>query len=278
MIAIVSQVPKKDSQKKENFIFTRQLKLLERALASWPRREAPLLEINCGNGAFLPFFWQCGFDTIATERDEEQRRKALALKLPGLEIYQVTDNALPFDDESFDWVILHIRYKENAALTESMGEALRVAKRGIMLTFWNRSSLPGIWLRLFHKKNAWLENAPSFSQIRHLLAVMQMHSITSFATLWTPDTTWKTGKLCSGLNDRFSFLPFGAWCILRVDFPSGSPVTPLPLRIGGKLAKVEPLLEYAGKPEQAGIWQSARHQSGIRRQASVSNKRDSSKK
>lgn len=229
---------------KAQFIFNMQLRLLQKALAAWPRRDAPLLVVNCGKGEFLPFIWQSGFDAVATEKNAALRAQA-ARALRGVEIYAAGDDDLPFEDDSFDWVILHCRQREGQAIRAGLEQALRVARRGLMLAFWNCSSLPAIWPRLRRQRRDWLNNAPSWHEVRDLLEIAQAGRLTALTTLWLPEFCWREGA--SLVNSWFSWLPIGAWCIMRLELSPLYPVTPLPLRMGGNMEKSAPAFEYAQK-------------------------------
>lgn len=231
-------------ESKEGFVFSMQTRLMQRALAAWPRRGNPLLEINCGEGNFLPFLWQSGFDIVATDLDPNNRGKAQALSIPGLEIYAASDDDLPFDDDSFDWVIWHVRHCELAYIDKCTLEALRVARRGLMFTFWNKASLPAI---LASKKNMRFVHAPSWLVLWRKLGNLYPGRIKAFATLCCPEWTWGKGKITTFINNLLPWLPFGAWCIIRIDLAPLYPVTPLPLQIQRNISKNEPAFEFVHK-------------------------------
>lgn len=221
-----------------------QIRLLEKALAPWPRRDSPLLEINCGDGPFLRFFWQCGFAIAATEEEAEKRGKAMERNVPHLDLRAATDNDLPFEDESLDWVVLHIRHSEPERVEAALLEALRVGKRGIMITFWNRSSLSGLWKRLHRKGVALPECALAPDTVISRLRAFGCGALKIHSTLLLPEFTWKKGNLLGALNFCLSDSPFGAWCIVRAVPGRGTLVTPMPLRLQGQLRHADSPLEY----------------------------------
>lgn len=220
----------------------RQLDLLGKAVAPWPRREAPLLEINCGNGAFLPFLWQAGFDLEASEADPLLADKARARKIPGLIVHAAHDQDIPLENDSFDWVILHLNSNDPTLAASAAAEGIRLARRGFMLTFWNTASLPALYYRLTRKKS-WSGGA-SVWQMGKILAAFHAGRLTNFSTLIFPPGLW--GLSLAGVH--IPGLPLGAWCIIRLDMGPQYPVTPLPLTVGNVINRnTEPVLEYSPK-------------------------------
>lgn len=219
-----------------------QLALLEKALAPWPRRQAPLLEVNCGNGAFLQFLWQCGFDVQGTEIDAALREKAQAARVPGLEIFAAADDDLPFDNDSFDWVILHL--KNPGSLAAGINEGVRLARRGFMLTFWNSSSLPALLWRLCNKKN-WDASATPWRTAWSQMQSPGLGQLAALSTLALPACMWHApwpgGVAIGGF-------PLGAWCVIRLDMGASRPGTPQPLRLDATLPPpAGAVMEYAQK-------------------------------
>lgn len=225
------------------FAMARQMALLEAALASWPRRQAPLLEVNCGNGAFLEFLWRCGFDVRATEADYALRVCAQRREVPALEIHAATDNDLPFDNDEFDWVIVHLKTGEADRIAACANEAARLARRGLMLTFWNSQSFPGLCWRLTHT-SPWTENPAAWWTVWRQLSKLRLGSVSTHSTLAAPVCFWrKQWRLGSGSGRTM----FGAWCAIRLDMGPALPVTPLPLRLNSSLRGAEPVMEYSSE-------------------------------
>lgn len=218
-----------------------QLALLQKALAPWPRRQAPLLEVNCGNGIFIPFLWQCGFDVHGVEAEFALRQTALRRPVPGLVVHAAQDTGLPFDNDSFDWVILHLKKPQN--LAASAEESIRLARRGFMLTFWNTSSLASLCWSL-KSRQPWAANGANCSVVGQTLR--RLGRLTFLSTLASPVCCWRGSA--TAVTPVINALPVGSWCIARMDFGNVLPVTPLPLRIGAGLRQgPEPALEYIHK-------------------------------
>ena len=221
------------------FAMGMQLEALGTILAPWPRRHSPLLEVNCGNGAFLHFLWQCGFDVQASEADPELRLKACKQPVPELEIHAAQDTDLPFENDAFDWVIIHLKSEDASTIRECAGEAARLAKRGFLITFWNSASLPACIWKMSHKKT-WSENAIPWWRLWRLLHSMKLGHISCVSTLMAPMELWQRQWRLGGS----SVLPFGAWCAIRLDLGPATPGTPMPLRLGAVLSRPEPALEH----------------------------------
>ncbi|NCC94898.1 MAG: methyltransferase domain-containing protein, partial [Opitutae bacterium] len=50
-------------------------------MAPWPRRKQKLLDIGCGTGMFLEFFWSCGFDLTGMDKSPDMLARARDLGL-----------------------------------------------------------------------------------------------------------------------------------------------------------------------------------------------------
>ncbi|MGE9985670.1 class I SAM-dependent methyltransferase [Desulfovibrio sp. SGI.169] len=230
------------------FALSLQMRLLQQSLAAWPRRGARLLEVNCGEGLFLPLLWECGFDVTGTEHAPDLRARAVINAAARAEVEAAADDCLPFEDNDFDWVVLHVAAADADALAASVGEALRVAARGLAVTFWNTASLPGICRRLSGRKTVWPAPGHSWWRVWRLIKAFRTGRLTSLSTLAGPMCTWNRQCVAAPCNTWLRGLPLGAWSVIRLDMAPLRPVTPLPLRLGrGRLRRPEPALEYTQK-------------------------------
>ena len=230
------------------FALSLQMRLLQQSLAAWPRRGASLLEINCGEGLFLPLLWECGFDVTGTERTPCLRAQAAINAAAKAEVEAAADDHLPFEDNEFDWVVLHVTAADGDALAASVREALRVAARGLAVTFWNTASLPGFCRRLSGRKAVWPAPGHSWWRVWRLLRGFRTGRLTSLSTLAGPMRTWNRQCAAAPCSTWLRGLPLGAWSIIRLDLAPLRPVTPLPLRLGrGRLRRPEPALECGQK-------------------------------
>ncbi|MDE5831786.1 MAG: class I SAM-dependent methyltransferase [Desulfovibrio sp.] len=230
---------------KDQALFACQAALLREALASWPRRGAPILEANCGDGAFLPLLWRLGFDVVATEPDAEYRRAAAAQPAPGLEIYAASDDSLPFDNDYFDWVIVHLRKTAPDSDKNAIEEGLRVARRGLMVSFWNTASFASCF-GLCRQKSSARDGWAWFRVWRRLLS-LRAGSLSSFSAVYVPPMAWRD-KTALSLTNRLAFLKiFGGWCLIRLDLDAPETATPLALKIERELPGGSPAFGYSHK-------------------------------
>ena len=144
------------------FALDREKSLLQKLLSPWPRRGHSLLEVGCADGQFLELFWQSGFDVTGLDRHSPllaQARQRLGCRV---DIQVGAADALPYDDNAFDYVALMAPLPAaRTALVDAMAEgeeapgvspardilreAVRVAAKGVMLRCWNPCSLAGLW-------------------------------------------------------------------------------------------------------------------------------------
>lgn len=215
--------------------------LLLASLAPWPRRGRSLLVAGCGAGHFLRPLWHSGFDLTACEASPALREQALRRAPQGVEVAAAAADWLPFDDNSFDWVLLQAEDLPPAAVPAALDEACRVAACGLVVTFWNSASLPWLAWRLSCRRHAWPERSLPFWQLwRRLAARAGRLHISS--CLWRPACRWHLGAGARSVG--LSRLPLGAWCALRLDMAPRRTGTPLPLRLRPRLETSRPVMEY----------------------------------
>lgn len=219
---------------------------MQEALASWPRRGAPLLEVNCGEGEFLPLLWRCGFDVVATEPDAELRKAAASRSVPGLELYAATDDSLPFDNDYFDWVIVHLYKNESPdGDKDAIDEGLRVARRGLMVSFWNSASFPALF-GLSRRKSPF-RSGYSWLHVYHRLVALRIGSLASYSTLFAPRMAWRNKTAVAAGNCLAFLKALGGWCLIRVDLSALNTTTPLGLKIERDARRRAPAFEYSHK-------------------------------
>lgn len=237
---------RKESGEEDDPLLASRAAILQEALASWPRRGAPLLEVNCGEGEFLPLLWRCGFDVVATETEPELRKTAACRGLPGLELYAASDDSLPFDNDYFDWVIVHLYRKDSPDSDKNaIEEGLRVARRGLMVSFWNSASIAALF-ELRGRKPPFRSGYTWLHVYRRLYS-LRAGSLASYAALYAPRMAWRN-KTALAMTNYLAFLKiFGAWCLIRVDLNALNTATPIGLKIENKMRGNSPAFEYSHK-------------------------------
>lgn len=210
-------------------VFGAQQDLLRAVLAPWTRRGAGLLQINCGDGAFLPMLWDGGFDLAACEHDAALRARAAGRAPRGAEILAAADDHLPFDDGEFDWTAIYVDAASPDRLEASLREARRTARRGMAAMFWNAFSLAGLIWRL--SPGGAPVRPQSWRRIRRILRGECPGTITCRSILLGPPALWRGRSRTRTFPAPRVPLPIGAWCILRCDFRPARPLTGLPLRL-----------------------------------------------
>lgn len=215
---------------------------LQADIASWRRRNTRLLEINSGQGLCLQMLWECGFDVTGTAASPDERSAAAANAPYGTEILAASDDDIPVETDAFDWVILHLGEHDAAQMRQAVKEAVRIASRGVVISFWNRSSL----LRALHALGwtritlpcrglyvwqvlAAVRDLPGKKRLSGCLPVPLVSRLFSLLG--------GAGRICTAL--------LGAWTMLRINLDPAASGTPLGLRTGhtGPLAQGAAVME-----------------------------------
>jgi SAM-dependent methyltransferase len=104
-------------------------------------RGASLLDVGCGTGYFSRRFARDGCVVTGADLDPGMVKYAQA-HAAGSETYCVADaQALPFDDQSFDYCVSVTALCFAQDERKALAEMVRVARRGIALGLLNRRSL-----------------------------------------------------------------------------------------------------------------------------------------
>lgn len=122
--------------------------LLDEHLQDLPKGSS-VLDIGCGTGEHLKRCRQLGFNVIGIEPSSEMRTIAQRLN-PGVSILCGTINSLPFQDNSFDFVLVIevLWYLHRMDIQQAYREMLRVLKPGgrLFFTMVNRYALSGFYI------------------------------------------------------------------------------------------------------------------------------------
>ena len=211
------------------FALRQEEKLLQGVIAPWPRRKQKLVDIGCGTGLFLEFFWSCGFDL--TGIDSSPAMLALARDKIGhrADLHVGWAEHLPFEDREFDYAALTtvLEFVDNPG--EVLREAMRVVRKGIVLMFLNRFSMYGCSARLFRKKT-FLSRAHWFSWLEMRGLIQKNLSpglIEARSILLGPPSTWNQAPVFRHVNSLPVFPWLGAVTAVRIDLTAPPAQTPL---------------------------------------------------
>ncbi len=202
-----------------------QVSLLQATLAPWLHKGAAVLDINCGDGRFLPVLLQHGCNVDACEADPALRETAHAAGNGRVDVIAASGDLLPWADNYFDYAIAHLVAADADRLPALVAEMARVAERGIAVTFWNSASLGAL--------GGFAGLAPTslpWWRVRSALKGLGDGVYCARSTLCLPAGTWKAGALASA-NSLCACLPVGAWMVARLDLKPRRTGTPLTLRI-----------------------------------------------
>jgi|LZQN01.1.fsa_nt_gb ubiquinone/menaquinone biosynthesis C-methylase UbiE len=205
------------------FALRQEKKLLNYLISPWPRRKQTLVDLGCGPGTFLNFFWKAGFEVHGVDKSQNMLKQARERTRDKIPLTLADLEHLPFEDNEFDFgaLILVLEFTQNPE--KVLQEACRIVKKGLILASLNKYSLYYLqkgfpWPR--SPKNA-LRQARWYSWLeikkmcKHNLPVAEL---TAKSTL--PGTTclWKNRKYLRPLH--YTFLPpwLGSFIGLRIDF------------------------------------------------------------
>jgi len=214
------------------FALAQEKRLLQHFMTPWTRRQQRLLEVGCGTGRFLQFFWESGFDVAGLDASPamlELSRERMGCKA---DLHVGQAEHLPFEDKEFDVVALLTLLEFCNDPGQVLEEALRVARKAILVTFLNKQSLYGMAKRLsparqsrgFPSKTRWF----SWWEMRRLVVHhADKRPMTAASVLLGPRRTWSAKSSWRRLNCRL-WPPFlGAYSGVRCNLVGEAPLTPI---------------------------------------------------
>jgi SAM-dependent methyltransferase len=217
-------------------------------MAPWTRRQQKLLEVGCGPGRFLQFFWESGFDVSGLDASPAMLELARDRLGHRAELHVGQAEHLPFADKEFDVVALLTLLEFCPDPHQVMREALRVARKALLVTFLNKHSLYALARRSFlhRKKNGFLDKGHWFSwwEINCLLREHAGHRpMIARSVLLGPRRTWSAKSAWRKLNCRLWPPYLGAYAGVRCDLMGEAPLTPI--MAWKQKAKLRPLEQPA---------------------------------
>lgn len=203
-----------------------QVSLLQATLASWLHKGVAVLDINCGDGRFLPLFLQTGCNVDACEADPSLRERASMAGSGRVDVIAASGDHLPWGDNYFDYAVAHMTAEDLDRLPALVAEMARVAERGLAVTFWNTASLAGM-----DNFGGLARGALPWWRVRAALKGHGSGAYSARSTLCLPTSTWKERGPLAPVNSLCTCLPVGAWMVACLDLAPRQTGTSLPLRI-----------------------------------------------
>lgn len=211
------------------FALAAEKRLLEAAVAGWPRRGQKLLEIGCGTGVFLEALWQMGFDVSGLDPSPTMLARARERLKNRADLHLAHGEHLPFEDKEFDFAVLWNALEFCEDPEALLREAARVAAKGILVGFLNRHSLY-FALKGTSRGGGALARARWFSphRLRRLIrAATGTAPRAARSILPGPPSTWTEAHPWKEINGLLLPGCLGSFCALRVDFVNQKPLTPI---------------------------------------------------
>lgn len=218
----------------EAFGIAARQRLLEHAVAEWPRRGQKLIELSCGSGLFLEMFWQAGFDITGVDPSHcliSEAREKLGNRA---DLHIGHGDHLPFFDNEFDYVALVTTLERCDNIPAVLREAMRIARKGMVVAFPNKLSLAWLLCRRRPPALRFGPELPAPGQWyypleirRHLIDVAGRKPMHWSCTLPGPPRTWRPRVPWRWCNGMPFTLPIGAFCAVSVDFVGERPLSPL---------------------------------------------------
>lgn len=229
------------------FVLALQQDLVRQMLDVWPCRGQRLLELGCAGGHFLRLFWEQGFDV--TGLDQHAALLELARQRLGsrVELRQGVFDHLPFDDGSFDIVVMPRLLDTVPDPAAVLSEALRVAAGGVLFGFLNVWSLPGLLHTLpcppGQRRRTQARSALKYYRLAH--ALEPGARLVLRTTLCSPACMWREGRWFRFCSRPPRFLPLGAFGVIRMElnYPPASPVQTLLAKMRFRRPQVASALE-----------------------------------
>ncbi len=238
------------------------LRLTQRTLSPWHRRGHCILQIGFDHVKSLEILWQSGFDVSAVcicsgllESLEAPVRHCVDIEYRSP---QGLDN-LPYADKSFDYVVINLppiqENQQYPPLHSLLGEALRIAGKGILFQGWNPASLVGL-RHTWQKKSlpAYLQACPwhawrdVYTTLRTLHPAQKQapSSIHTQSALFGPLAWWQEHSRLKKLHGLMMPLPMGALMHIRLNLKDQGAMRGMPLFVNplvGEELRASPVTE-----------------------------------
>lgn len=171
-----------------------------------------LLEVGCGTAHFTRWFESLGLECYGLDLSDLMLKEAKKLWLEG-RLFRGESSLLPFKSKSFDTIAFIACMEYMPYLDRVISEAVRVARKGIIIGLMNRWSLPTVRriIQVKMGKNPYYKNAKFYS----ILDMKRMLKDTLGDKYVIP--FWSTTVFPRILEDiQSSLIPFGAFLGIAV--------------------------------------------------------------
>jgi ubiquinone/menaquinone biosynthesis C-methylase UbiE len=149
---------------------------LEKAILGWLlqgfSRLSSILEVGCGTGHFTRWLSEQGLAAVGLDISPAMLVEARALD--GVPLVHGDARRLPFADDAFDLAAFITTLEFLERPQEALAEALRVARRGVMLGVLNRWSVLGLQRRLAGLFRRTVYDAARFYGVGELKRLLQL--------------------------------------------------------------------------------------------------------
>jgi SAM-dependent methyltransferase len=143
---------------------------LRRLLGSFPQARS-VLEVGCGTGHFTRWLGEQRLAAVGLDLSADMLAKAQTLN--GLSFVRGDTHHLPFADGAFDVVAFVTTLEFLSEPQQALMEALRVARRGLLLGVLNRWSLLGLKRRLAERARPSVYRAARFYGVGELKRLLK---------------------------------------------------------------------------------------------------------
>lgn len=215
------------------FALEQERLLVQYLVSEWPRRGHSLLDVGCGTGIFTEMFREYGFDVTGCDNSREMLAASRARLGHQADLRLGQAEHLPFEDDSMEYVALLSVLTYVSDPGSALAEALRVARRGVIVGFLNRWSAYGVYDSLVENRRGrcckrWI----SLGWISRTARSLCPHCrIRSRSVLPGPPPTWKASFFWGRLNRLRLSVPLGAYVGVCINVRVEAPLTPLHLTV-----------------------------------------------
>jgi ubiquinone/menaquinone biosynthesis C-methylase UbiE len=190
----------------------RQADQQEKQLLRWLMGLFPgvrtVLEIGCGTGHFTRWLRDEGFQAVGLDVSAAMLTQAQALD--SLPLVRGDAHRLPFADGAVDLAVLITTLEFLARPQEALAEALRVARRGLVLGVLN------LWSPLGLARRVGSLFRPSVYRAAHFYSVGELQRLVRSVAGPKAKVIWRTTLFPWGIPRRPSSLPWGGFIGMAV--------------------------------------------------------------